>query len=782
MPLLPPEKAGFPRGAPRGAAKGGLGPRWCLAPLLLGAVLAACGGGESDTGGEGGLPAGGPPPRAEGPSVVLVTLDTTRADRLGCYGHAAARTPNLDALATGGARFTQARSHVPLTLPSHATLLTGVHPPGTGLHVNFQGVLPEELPTVAQLLRARGWRTGAFVSAWVLDAAFGLARGFEVYDDVEADPRHPDAKAERTADRTIDAALAWLREAGDAPVFLWVHLFDPHDPYEPPPPFDALESPYDGEIAFVDQEFGRLLEALAPRRAAGELVLCVAGDHGEALGEHDEDTHGLFLYDATMRVPLLFEAPGRIPPGTVVSAPVGLVDVAPTLLVLAGVDVPASVEGRSLLARCTGDASPARPVYLENEYPRRSFGWAALRGLVAEDRKLIRGPGLELYDLDEDPGELRDLATAEAQSAERLATALESLRRSLALREAGAVDGGVEETRRLAALGYVAGETGELEGDDSALADPRERTAVFRGAMRAKRLSDEGRHAEVLATLEPLLAISPESDQLWGLAGSAYLALGRYAEAAEALERSLRTREDDAARLVELGDALRALSRVDEARARYEQAIESDPNLGQAHSRLGLLFAQAGEFERALAEFRRFVELEPDSANAHTNLANALLAVRRFEEGIAELRTALAKDPQCGPAFDSLWRALDVVGRWAEATTTLREACRVTRDGRLVRELARRLAVRADARPTTPREPLELALATMPNGPRTAREHDLVAICAAAAGDFERAIAEERAALAAAREAGDRLLETQAAQRLELFQRRQPYREPPPGR
>lgn len=640
--------------------------------LLLAAgssTLAACDGG----------PAGDAPFPADAPSVLVVTIDTTRADRLGCYGYEGARTPTLDALAANGARFERAYAHVPLTLPSHATIFSGIHPPGTGLHVNHQGAIHREVPLLAEMYRAAGYRTGAFIAAWVLNSEFGLDRGFQTYDDLEPDPRDSAVQVERPADEVVDAFLAWLEREPGARFFAWVHVFDVHDPYEPPEGYSDLPSPYDGELAFVDAQLGRLLEALDERGLRESTLVVVTADHGEGLGDHGEGTHGLLVYDSTTHVPLILSWPGRIEP-RVVGSPVALVDLHPTVVELCGGRPSSLVEGRSLVPALQGQPLDPRPVYSESEYPLRSFGWAPLTALRDEGWKYIQAPDEELYDTARDPGELKDLAEAEPGRARAMREELHQWLGDLSRREAEAIESAPEAAMNLAALGYVEGLT-DIEGiglED--LRDPKEVLEVYKGAMRAKQLSDQGRHEEVIALLVPLLELSPESDEVWSLLARSYLELGRFDEARDAAQKSLRARPDLSGRLVMLGEAYLGLGQPEEALVHLQHAAKLNAEDGSLQSRLGIACARLGKIDEAEAHFRAQVRLEPDSPNAHTNLANALFSRSRFDEGLAELDAALRLDPECKPAWLGRLQVYAATGRPAEGAQALRDALEAVTD------------------------------------------------------------------------------------------------------
>ncbi|HZN53925.1 MAG TPA: sulfatase, partial [Candidatus Polarisedimenticolaceae bacterium] len=354
------------------------------------------------------------------PDLVLITLDTVRADRLGCYGHKGGLTPNVDRLAARSVLFEDASAAVPITLPSHATLFTGRYPTSTGVRNNGTFVLPEGETTLAERLRERGWKTGAVVAAYPLQSRYGLAQGFDIYD--EELPRTfsrgqplPVHFNERDARAVTDRALeVWKRLAGGRR-FLWVHYFDAHAPYAAPDPFGAAhrEAPYEGEIAFVDAELGRLLAAIA--HDAPDAWIVVTADHGEGLGEHGEKTHGVFLYESTLRVPLVIRAPGRWPEGRRVTAPVTLADVVPTLLSLAGMPAATGLDGENLAPLLEG-ATPGRDVYAESYLPLLEFRFSPLTMIRDGALKYIDAPVPELYDVRADPAESRNLADARADT------------------------------------------------------------------------------------------------------------------------------------------------------------------------------------------------------------------------------------------------------------------------------------------------------------------------------------------------------------------------------
>ncbi|MCP3920412.1 MAG: sulfatase-like hydrolase/transferase [bacterium] len=711
------------------------------AGLALAALPLSCSGGSAD--------------RPDGPSVLLVTLDTTRADRLGCYGYGPARTPRIDALAARGVRFERAYCPVPLTLPSHAALMTGVHPRGTGLHVNFQGALPAETITLAEQFRSAGYRTGAFVAAWVLNQDFGLDRGFEFYDDLSARDTRVDQQAERGGQEIADSSLSWLAEAPDDPFFAWVHFFDAHDPYVPPEGFRDLPHPYDGEIAFVDAQLGRILDWLEESGRADDTVIVIAADHGESLGEHGEDTHGLLLYESATRVPLIFAGAPSFARGHVVQEPVGLVDVHPTLVDLLGWDRADSVEGRSLLEALEGGEPAAQPISLESEYGARSFGWAPLHALVSGPWKYIESPAPELYDVVRDRPEATNAAEGEKQRAADMRRALGRFLTSSTVREAGDVDLGAADEASLSALGYVSG-VDDLEALPTleGLRNPRDMTHVMRGMMQAKRTFDDARYAETVELLAPLVEESPESDEMWNVYGESLLKLNRFEEARVALQNALRKMPDNPRRIVALADAQRGLGRPADARAQVERALALDPDYGQGHSRMGVLLGATGDLAGATRHFKRFAELEPNSPNAHCNYANGLLATGHLDDGLRELQAALRIDPACLQAHDAKITVLSTNGRHAEAFEALRAAASATELPRFALQLAWILATSRNTSIASADEALALANRHA-EAVGSAFALDVLGAARGASGDTQGAIEATTRALQLVETAGD---------------------------
>ncbi|HSL18185.1 MAG TPA: tetratricopeptide repeat protein [Methylomirabilota bacterium] len=591
-----------------------VGRRRLAIPLALLAIAAAC-----------SRPEPGPTllsPAAEPPSFLLITLDTTRPDRLEPYGAVDVETPALAALARDGVVFDHAVATTPVTAPSHASLLTGLYPPRHGVHNNSTHHLGEGALTLAERLAGAGYRTAAFVSTVILDHRYGLGQGFQVYDDDirSATPSGVQRRmtVDRPADATTDRALDWLDGLdGGAPFFLWVHYYDPHIPYAPPPPFDERYSgrPYDGEVAFMDSQIGRLLEH--PAVAAGRVVVAAVADHGESLGEHGERTHGLLVYDSTLRVPFILRLPGG-PRGLRVSAPVSLVDLAPTFAELAAlppeVDPP---DGRSLLpllnAGAPGDASD-RMVFAESQVPFLAYGWSPLRSVRRGWLKLIDAPTVELYDLAGDPGELDNLAPRRPAEVARLAAELEAWEAAGGAASTLEVD--PETARELRALGYVAGDPERPEG--------------------------EGRGNPV--------ELMPVHDQLQEV--GELLSAGRPEEAVLGVRRALQADPNNLAALRDLSRGLVLLGRLDEAAAAAARASAAAPWSARALAIEADIEHRRGNPRRALELVERALALDDRFLEARIDRARYLAAVGRSDEARAELAALLAQAP------DDNWVAL----------------------------------------------------------------------------------------------------------------------------
>jgi len=578
-------------------------------------------------------------------TVVLVTIDTLRADRVGAYGWAAARTPAMDALAARGARFAQAFATAPITLPSHASLLTGLYPPGHGSRHNGMRVRGEPA-TLAATLGASGWATGAFIGAFPLDRRFGLDRGFDHYSDRM--PRGADGRLlnERPGSQVVDEALAWARGIGDRPCFLWVHLFEPHAPYESDPARGApgRSAPasvrYDDEVARADREVGRLLAGLGARVPSALVV--VAGDHGEAFGEHGEFAHSVFLYDTTLRVPLIIAGPGF--PAAAPAAEVSLVDVAPTVLDALGLP-PRDADGVSLLPLAKGGTLAPRDLYAETFAPLFDFGWSSLRSVRSGPWKYIAAPSPELYDVASDAGELRNSLERESSRARDLAARVARYSGPEPPAAAGTdapLD--AESRSRLGALGYVASSPAAASGGR---ADPK----AMRGlaARLAQVAAGELEGAALRSALEAIVLEDPRNGQARMRLGYALAASGDLPGAEThfraALAASMPTAE------VHLGLALcfASTGRAREAEGALMEARRLEPGNPVVEANIGSLALEAGDMAKAAEFLGAALRIDPDLHQARFNLARTLARQGRRAEARQEALTLLQRLPADAP-------------------------------------------------------------------------------------------------------------------------------------
>jgi choline-sulfatase len=592
------------------------------------------------------------PRAAVHPGILLVTLDTTRADRMGFLGSTRGLTPELDALARGAVVFTQAYSQAPITTTSHATILTGTYPPFHRVG-DFGAPLSADVPYLPDVLRRAGYRTAAFVGSLVLDPRAGTApgfeRGFDVYDAGFHSRRPGEDRyqsVERRGDEVVRRAAAWIASAGgDRPWFAWVHLFDAHDPYDPPPDLTQRfrAAPYDGEIASLDRLAARIV-----RRAGADAVVAIAADHGESLGDHGETTHGVFLYDATLHVPLVLKLPGRTPAR--VEARVRLADLAPTLLEAVGVPAPPAMQGESMLGLLPGAAdapranSADRPVYSETDYPRRAFGWSALASWRADQFLFVRAPTPELYAVRTDPGATHNLAASRSRVVDGLDAELERFIRRSAGRTAEHASATVDPAlaERLASLGYVGGSGGAPVPTG---VDPKDRIRVANDLHSAITAVEDARWTTAIPLLERVVAAEPSIPIAQLNLGVSYARTGQLGKAIASLDKATSLAPELIVGDYELGLALydagdlkRAadrfaryslasvyarINRVDDAVSELNAALAIERRHFRANLLLGRIETLRGRPAAALPSLKIAVDVQPSNAEAHSFLADA---------------------------------------------------------------------------------------------------------------------------------------------------------------
>jgi arylsulfatase A-like enzyme/Flp pilus assembly protein TadD len=627
-------------------------------------------------------------PAKEPPNVLFVTIDTLRADHVGCYGYKQVKTPNIDSLSTDGSRFERAYAVVPVTLPSHSSMMTGTYPMLSGMHDFSGNKLSPLQPTLASVLKQSGYQTGAVIAAAVLDSRFGLNQGFDFYYDHFEFSRLDEAnldEMERPGNAVADVALDWLARNSQHKFFLWMHLYDPHFPYHPPEPYatEYATHPYDGEIAFADEQLGRVLRFLKEKGIYQNTIIVLCGDHGESLGEHGEKTHGFFIYNATMHVPLIIRLPETSTARTVAD-PVSLVDLMPTVLSAAGLATPSQVQGRSLLSEIRGVPSGAdvaanrdRTLYGETFLPRIHFDWSELRASENAKYHFIEAPKPELYDLTKDPAELHNLFSEKSAVADEMRVQLKSLIRDYSAGKEMAEKTGLDPAlmERLKALGYAGFSGGGTSTAKSeSLPDPKDRIATYELISDAIADSQHGRYQESIDKLTNVVKTEPNSVPAHYLQGLDYYRLQKFAEAVDELTRTVQLSPDYALAFFNLGMAQAHAGQMDAAIATLQRTLQLDPTNFEAAYNLGVAFIQKQQLAPAADAFRQSVAIYPDLARSHRALGETLLYQGKTDEAIAELRRAVELAPQEPAMHESLAKALTMKGLSAEADEETRRA------------------------------------------------------------------------------------------------------------
>ena len=625
---------------------------------------------------------------ASPPNVLLITLDTTRADHIGAYGDREAQTPVIDRLAREGVVFEQAIATAPITLPAHVSLLTGLYPFTHGVRNNGTFRLADKVPTLATALGQAGFQTAAFVSAFVLDRRYGLNRGFSEYDDR--------FDLERRGDATVAAAAAWIERhaAGQGRFFVWMHLYDPHDPYDPPPPFREAfaKNLYDGEIAFADRAVGSLVNRLDAMRLLSSTVIAVVGDHGESLGEHREATHGLFVYESAVRVPMIVWRPGTIAARRITPL-VRTIDLAPTLLALAGAPAFDGVPGRNLVPLMQGrPQSEPGGAYAETYFPQLFMNWSPLRSLRDDRWKFIDAPDPELYDLSADAAETINLAGREPARLAAMRRALDGL--------TGGTDGletvmpiDRETSEKLAALGYVgvasAGssrEAGSRHGaNGGGRPDPKAMVAVFNQLRAANADIQARRYRDAESAAREALTKDPDNAFALMIAGRAEMEQGRYADAIAHYRRYAEQVPTSADAHHWIAVCLSRANDVAAALAEENAALALDARHAEAHALRGGLLARSGRIDEAVSALQRAVDAAPGNVGFQIGLARLLVSARRLNEAQPVIAAALSRQPGNPDARAAFGLLLVGRGEFASACTEFERSLSIRPDADDVR-------------------------------------------------------------------------------------------------
>ena len=630
---------------------------------MAGIALAAtsCGGGA------------GPGEKAPADTpVILVSIDTLRADRLPIYGYTEVETPNIDRLRADGVLFERAYSPIPLTLPSHVSMFTGMLPTEHGVRDNDGYTIdPDALPLLQRQLAAAGYATGGAVSSWVLRGLSGISSGFDFWEDsLEFGTGLAGLGGlQRPGAETLELALPWLRSVADGPFFFFFHMYEPHAPYEPPPPYDTLyESPYDGEVAAADAVLGRLIAELESLGLYDRSLFVLTSDHGEGLMDHGEEEHGVLLYREAIEVPLVIKLPSARRAGESISTPVQLADLAPTVLSLLGLELPAASTGRSLFS--LGDGAEERPIYAETFYPRLHYGWSEQLSLVRGRFHYIEGPSPELYDIVADPGETSDLLRQEGPTAAEMRAQLGAMRRELA----APTESDQETQRQLAALGYL-GRAAVSTGEP--LPDPRPHLGVLEDLKNGFRYFRRQQYEEAVELYRRILADHPAMLDAWEQLTLSLQALGRLDEALAAYQEALSISGAQHHLALAAGQLLLRLGRLEDARQHALLAREANPAF--AYELLAKVALAEGDLDEAESQARLAVDKRGTRVEPLITLAFVLAADGRFAETIEVTRQVErefeAKKRKAPEVLRGLYliqgKALASVGRSDEAARAL---------------------------------------------------------------------------------------------------------------
>jgi choline-sulfatase len=593
-----------------------------------------------------------PPERHNVTPIILISVDTLRADHLSCYGYLGPVTAHIDRIAAGGTIFLQVNSQVPLTLPSHVSLLTSTYPFTNGIEDNGERLAPNTV-TLARVLKSQGYRTAAFVGGFVLDRRFGLDQGFDVYDSPSSPHQQPGkdpGENKRFGEEVTHAATLWLEQNADYPFFLFIHLYDLHTPYRLPTAEMGRGFGYDAELGYVDTVLGKFWDVLERRGLLDRALVVFTADHGESLGEHGESTHGYFVYQSTLRVPLIIHWPKQTASlAAQVAVPVSLMDVAPSLLRLVGSAVPAQFQGGNLIR-----AHAPEEIYSESLYAQAHFGTGALRTLRIGDYQYVKAPRPELYDVIHDPAEKQNLYESRKSLALSFRDRLEALRaRHRSERAASSGAPLPEAVERLKSLGYIAGGKARTSSSDSG-ADPKDRITDYEEYGRALTLAFAGHLNASNTALEQLLGKDPSLADVRASLGLNYQKLGRHAEAAENFKTVLKQNPLNVIAHFDLAVSEYSLGRPEDALQELEATLALSPYYVRAEEKLATLYLEKKNYDRARTHLNHVIEIDPGSYSANYNLGALDTLQGNWPEGDRHLRAAIQADPASAEAHNTL--------------------------------------------------------------------------------------------------------------------------------
>jgi len=601
-------------------------------------------------------------------NVLFFTLDTTRADHIGCYGYKEVDTPHIDSLAREGILFSNATSQSPLTLPSHSSIFTGNYPFFHGVRDNGGFYLEQDQVALAEILQQNGWMTSAFVGAFVLDSRWGIDQGFDYYYDnfdFAKYKRISLASVQREGGEVVQAFFEWFEKNSPERFFSWIHFYDPHTPYEPPEPYKTQyggrpHGLYDGEIAYVDSLIGKVLNKLEERDLLRKTVIVIVGDHGESLGEHHESTHGFFIYDACTSVPLIIRIPSVTLKALAIADQVQNIDIMPTLCEILNLPIPETVQGQSLLPLILGKKlKHERSAYSETYYPRYHYGWSELKSLRTAQYKYILAPRPELYDLDQDPREQQNIYSKNKSLADKFIRELTNLEEKMAKKgidEKGPQQLDDEAREKLIALGYIGGFTsGSKMSQTGNLGDPKDKIILYNKIKMAQGASANREYDVALAKLDEVIEEDPGIMEARNIRATIYLKLDHAEQAVEECKEALKLDSEYYAAIFTLAQAYKKLKRFGESIAGFERCIQLDSKDPKPHVNLGEICIEHKDFDRAIVHLQQAVAIDPEhSSMAHNLLGATYLEKKMLEPAEKELLKALEMRPRIPDAHYNL--------------------------------------------------------------------------------------------------------------------------------
>ncbi len=614
-------------------------------------------------------------------NVIVITVDTLRADHLGIYGYDKLKTPAMDRTGKTGWLYRNAYAPTPLTLPSHSTIFTGEYPFTHGVRNNATFVLPDSTTTLAEILKKEGYKTGACISAHVLDSQYGLAQGFDFYDD-SLNPVHPGAPV-KIAEEANTTALNWLSKNEDTPFFFWLHYFDPHDPYMAPEPYGSRykDTPYDGEVAYTDHQLSLFLDKLKSRGLYDETIIVFTSDHGESLMEHDEKTHGLFAYNSTLRVPLMIRVPET--EHREINPNVSHIDILPTLLDILNINPKKKFRGQSLASKNIPDN---RTLYGETLMPHLYFGWSALKTVISGDKKYIHSVNPELYDLEKDPGETDNIISKNPDTARKLNRKLEKIQIEKENKFASKKTPlSKKELNNLRALGYLSG-----RGDSSAKkeelftgADPKEKTALFREYQKAMSLDTAGKTQEAIRAYKELLSkLKGHGSRVHLYLGNIYYKNKDYHQALKHYKKTLDVYSDDPKITFVCGKIAKKLGKKEEAEKFWRKSLKLNPDTKLVYLKLGTLLSKSNQLQEAAEILRKGVSKYPDDSPLLNTLGITYFKMRKVRMAMRLFQEAIKADKEAVQPHQNLVYAYLKAGRIEEAKRHLDKAEKLAPDNK----------------------------------------------------------------------------------------------------